>query len=232
MHRALQGPNVSCPAKHKSFVLINAKANERKVNVEFSLQGVPIAKRGIDRSTEMRNLKQALLPDFENIQRKIFVLSGPGGIGKTKLAIEFMRQCYTRFSEVLRLDGISKDSLKTSIAGYASKIPLDQMSDTSRIYASTGEGDINTIVQDVLTWLTDSANNRWLLTIDNVDRDSNPQFSPSELDPLAYDIMQFLPSANHGSIIITTRLAELEQLGESQAAEKADNNIACKILMS
>ena len=41
------------------------------------------------------------------------------------------------------------------------------------------------------------------------------EISPFNTDPSAYDVTRYLPGADHGSVLITTRLANLEQLGRS-----------------
>lgn len=210
----------------------HAKASSNCFDIPFSLDGIPIPKKFIDRPVEMRLLEQELLPRSESDQRKVFVLRGLGGIGKTQLAVQFMRRHHTRFSAALWLDGSSEDSLKQSIARHASKIPSGQISDAGRTYTRTGEGDVDAVAQEVLVWLAQPANNRWLLTFDNVDRDFNPELNLSQSDPLAYDVTRFIPIADHGSILVTTRLAQLEQLGESQEVKKVDERTAHEILKS
>ena len=197
-------------------------------NIQFSLRGMPVAKKFIERPSEMRMLEQALLPRSELSQRKVFVLRGLGGIGKTQLAVQFMRTYHSKFSAVFWLDGSSENSLKQSMANLASKISPDQISDASRAYARDAKGDINAVVSEVLVWFAKALNNRWLLIFDNVDRDPNS----SEPDPLAYDVMRFLPSADHGSVLITTRLIRLEELGESMEVKKVDQRTARNILES
>ena len=204
------------------------QANNSTFEVPFSLEGVPIPKKFIGRPSEMDMLTEVLLPRPETSQRKVFVLRGLGGIGKTQLAVQFMRTHHLKFSATFWLDGSNADSLKQSIANLASKISPDQISDVSRAYARDAKGDINTVVGEVLAWFAKASNDRWLLIFDNVDRDS----SSSEPDPLAYDIMRFVPSADHGSVLVTTRLARLEQLGDSLEVKKVDQKTARNILES
>ena len=204
------------------------EVDSKKFDMTFSLKGVPATKRFIDRPTEIQSLEISLLPDPQINRRKTFVLRGLGGIGKTQLAIEFMRRHYTKFSAVFWLDGSSEDSLKRSLAQYAGRIASDQISDASKIYAQCGEGDVDAVVQEVLDWLATIGNDAWLLVFDNVDR----EFDPTKPDPLAYDIERYLPDADHGSILITTRLARMEQLGESREVKKVDSDTAQEILKS
>ena len=176
----------------------------------------------------MAELESALLPQRQNMRQKIFVLYGLGGIGKTQLAVEFTRRHHRKFSSVFWLDGSSEVSLKLSIARCAGRIPASQISDASRTYSISSEGNINEVVREVMGWLAQPNNTEWLVVFDNVDRD----YSPHTSDPLAYDVRQYFSGADHGSVLITTRLARLEQLGGSQQVNKVDRAQAQKILES
>ena len=195
-------------------------------NIPFNLDGVPMAKKFINRPREMLQLENVLLRNNGITRRRLFVLRGLGGIGKTQLAVNFMRSHQDAFSAVLWLNGASKDSLKQSIVQYASRIT--SISDTSRNYVTTGQGDIDNVVDEVINWLKLPGNNRWLMVFDNVDR----EFLASDPDPLSYDIKSYIPGVDHGSILITTRLTQLERLGESQEVKKVDDETAKAILSS
>ena len=204
------------------------EADSRKFDMAFSLKGLPATKRFIDRPSEIQSLEVSLLPDPQIKRRKTFVLRGLGGIGKTQLAIEFMRRHHTKFSAVFWLDGSSEDNLKRTLAGFAGRIAPDQISDASKTYARRGEGDVDAAVREVLDWLATMGNDTWLLVFDNVDQ----EFDPAKSDPLAYGIEQYLPNTDHGSILITTRIARMEQLGESREVKKVNDNTAQEILRS
>jgi hypothetical protein len=137
-------------------------------------------------------------------------------MGKTQLAVEFARRHHRQFSSVFWLDGRSKDSLRRSVASCASRIPHGQIAETSRRYAADSSADIDAVVKDVMAWLAQPNNTTWLLIFDNVDREYTAQGG----DPDAYDVKHYLSGADHGSVLVTTRLARLEQLGESQQLGK------------
>lgn len=170
----------------------------------------------------MAKLERALLPQRQNSRQKVFILHGLGGIGKTQLAVEFARLHHRRFSSVFWLDGRSEDSLKRSIASCASRIPESQISETSRMYSEGGSGDLDAVVKEVMSWLAQPDHANWLLIFDNVDR----EYSPRNADPDTYDIKRYLSSADHGAVLITTRLAKLEQIGDSQRLGKVDKGQA------
>ena len=198
---------------------------------DFSLEGVPRARQFVDRPAEMAELERVLLPRPRQDQcqrQKIHVLRGLGGMGKTQLAVEFARRHHRRFSSVFWLDGRSEDILKRSIASCAGRILLGQIPETSRQYPADASADIDAVVKDVMAWLARPDNTAWLLIFDNVDREYTAQGG----DPDAYDVRRYFSRADHGSVLVTTRLARLEQLGDSQQLGKVDETQAKAILES
>ena len=176
--------------------------------VNFSLKGIPMVNKFVGRNEEMTRITQALLPtSTDTMHRKIFVIHGLGGIGKTQLSVEFTRTYQTCFSAALWIDGSSKERLRRSIADLAERLPQHQFSEESRTYLRNGGTDVDEVVKDVLRWLSQSSNDQWLLIFDNVDREF-----PSE-DLEAFDVRDYFPIADQGSILITSRLASLSQLG-------------------
>jgi hypothetical protein len=177
---------------------------------------VPVVNKFVDRPSDITELEQALLPQRQYRRQKVFVLYGLGGIGKTQLAVEFARRHHRKFSSVFWLDGRTEDSLKQSIATCANRIPEGQIAASSRTYSATSNGDIDAVVGDVMNWLSLPDNTDWLIIFDNVDRDSQG----CDADPDAYNVTSYLSGADHGSVLITTRLANLEQLGASRRLGK------------
>ena len=188
----------------------------------FSLQGVPVSNHFVARPLATAELEECLLPRrrARKTQRRIFVLYGLGGIGKTQLAADFARRHQAVFSSVFWLDGRSEDRLRQSLASCAARIPEGQVSERSRNAVLHGEEDLKTVVADVLDWLARPDNSDWLLIFDNVDQDVD---QGSETG--AYDVRRYLPG-DHGSVLITTRLSRLAQLGESTRLRGVDEQLA------
>lgn len=79
----------------------------------------------------------------------------------------------------------------------------------------------------VLLWLAKPDNTRWLIIFDNIDQYSLVQGR----DDSKYDLYEFFPNADHGSIIITSRLRELTELGKSFPVQKLSHEDATQLLL-
>ncbi|KAK4170949.1 hypothetical protein QBC36DRAFT_295822 [Triangularia setosa] len=190
----------------------------------FTLRGVPASNKFVDRLSDTARLERCLLPHSRrNHGRKIFVLYGLGGIGKTQLAVDFARRHQTTFSSVFWLDGRSEDRLRQSLAGCINRIPESQIPNRSKNQALNNEEDLNLVVMEVLEWLARPDNTDWLLVFDNVDQDHEQGGSTG-----TYDIQRYLPG-DHGSVLITTRLSRLAQFGDSKRLNKVDQVLGAAI---
>jgi hypothetical protein len=185
--------------------------------------------RFVPRDEEMREIKQRLLEEQSMAsRRKVVVVHGLGGIGKTQLAAEFAREHHERFSSVFWLDGSSEASVKQSFARIFQRLPQDELAVAGVGMLQRSTVDVDTAIRVCLQWLSLSSNRHWLLIFDNVDRDHNDKD-----DSQAYDVKQFLPHTDHGSVLVTSRLASLRRYGlelkvgtldAEQARAVLDNN--------
>jgi hypothetical protein len=170
----------------------------------------------------MKKLEDVLLPQAKNTRQKKVVLHGLGGVGKTQLAVEFARRHHRQFTSVFWLDGRSDDRMKQSIANAASRVPEGQIPEMIRLYSRSGSGDSDAVVREMMNWLNEPENTDWLLIFDNIDR----EHQQDDTDPDVYDVRRYLPGADHGSILITTRLARFGQLGVPWSLNKASESQA------
>ena len=207
---------------HSSQVPVETK----KFRVNFSLKGIPVVEKFVGRNEEMIRIRQALLPTSGTMRRKIFVIHGLGGIGKTQLSVEFTRTYQAFFSAALWIDGSSKERVRRSIADLAERLPQPRLLEGSRTYLQNGSTDVDEDIKDVLRWLSQSSNDQWLLIFDNVDRD----ISVPSGDLEAFDVRDYFPTADQGSILITSRLASLSQLGMGTKLEPVDGVQGTSIL--
>jgi NB-ARC domain len=137
----------------------------------------------IGRESEVQRMEKILQPPGNSQDRQILVLSGPGGIGKTQLAITYAKRHSSSYSSTFWLNASSKTALLTSLRRLAPQI-LPEAGDRLNDEA---------ILVQVSVWLSQLDNNHWLLIFDNYD------------DPDQFNIREYYPLVAHGSIIVTTR---------------------------
>lgn len=171
-------------------------------------------------------MEEILLPKEESKQRKVFVLHGLGGIGKTQLAIAYARKHQDNYTASFWLNGQTRETLKQSIAGIASKLPEGQISGAARSSMQQGSGQLDKVIDEVLGWFSREENEKWLLIFDNVDRDCSEMVN----DPEAFDVDQYLPGSDHGKIIITTRQHRLRNLGDEMSVASMTTEEGLKLL--
>ena len=205
------------------------RQNAEAYNTTFNLRVVPVAKFFIDRPLEMAELEAAFFSGQDH-RRKLCTLSGLGGIGKTQLSVEFARRHYNRFSSIFWLDGRTEDTLRQSIATIARVIPCGQTWASSNMCTPNETIDLNAVIENVMNWLSMPDNGSWLLIYDNVVQDYQVQALQIPFD--AYDVRGYFPKADHGSILITTRLLNLGQLGTQLIVGGLNTQQAAAILMN
>jgi hypothetical protein len=143
-------------------------------------------------------------------------------MGKTQLAIRFARDHKHDFTAILWLSGQYQGTLLQSLSSILPRLP----GQSGNKEAVNGE-EVEQRARNVLRWLAIEGNSRWLIIFDNID-----QYCPvNSAAGDAYDIGEFLPAADHGSILITSRLQKLTELGKSFSVNKFDSDDAIKLLL-
>ncbi|KAF1952142.1 hypothetical protein CC80DRAFT_495479, partial [Byssothecium circinans] len=199
-----------------------------KHKIDFRLQGMPIVGKFVQRDAEMQELERRLISNITTTsQRKVVVLHGLGGIGKTQLAVQFARKHHHTFSSVFWLDGESEASLKQSFASMAQRLPQDELTVDGVEMLKHSAIDVNVAVRECFRWLSLTRNQHWLLIYDNVDRDYHDKD-----DVQAYNVKTYFPSADYGSILVTSRLASLQRLGSGLKVGTVEMEQARDILES
>ena len=172
----------------RSFVLdllVAAGLTRRPLTLPFTSIG-PLFK---GRSTLMELLENATRP---------LALIGPGGVGKTRLAIEHAWRQIGRRNAVLLVSAGSVEALNRNLAGLCNQAALDLPEQNLTEEAVQR--------QAALHWL--QANPGWLLIIDNVDT----------LEAAA-EVETLLPQLNGGQLLITTRLRNWSAAVQLQEVE-------------
>ncbi|KAF2716488.1 purine and uridine phosphorylase [Polychaeton citri CBS 116435] len=189
-------------------------ACDTRYRIPFSLKGIPLADHFVPRNHESQQLDSFFQPTSQPAQRSYYVVHGLGGIGKTQLCVDFARRHQKTYSAIFWLDGSSRDALQQSLVDAQLRLQHRQnLSSTMNVQDK---------IDDLFQWLSLSDNNHWLLIFDNVDRDS----STINEDPQAYHIDSFLPQADHGSILVTTRLSRMHRPEASLNLGPASRNVA------
>ena len=167
----------------------------------------------VGRNTELTTLAQQMISSStNNMRRKSCLLHGIGGVGKSQLAAEFARKHQENFSAIFWIASSTKEKLKRSIAALVLKLPQHQIPERARSALKNTGKDLDAIIDDVLKWFSQPFNNKWLLIFDNLDR----EYSAQSEDPEAFNIKEYLPEADQGSILITSRLTSMWRLDGSR----------------
>lgn len=195
-------------------MLTEAGNKHEDFSVTFSLADVTETNHFVARESELAQIRNILTSDGS---RRIAVLHGLGGIGKTQLAVAYAKRYRHDYSAVFWLNIKDIDSLKQSFAQVTKQILRDHPSASGLSYLDTN-GNLDEVVEAVKAWLSLPKNTRWLLVYDNYD---NPKV-PGNDDAAAIDIRKFFPESYQGSIIITTRLAQVK-VGCQVAIKKLTN---------
>ncbi|KAE9411157.1 TPR-like protein [Gymnopus androsaceus JB14] len=141
-------------------------------------------------------------PPQARIGAKIFLLYGLGGAGKTQCALEFIQRYKQRFTRIFFIAAHSEDSIK---AGYYD-IAVRNGSKTPQSWESG------------YRWLI-THKEEWLILLDNVD---DPKINAS----------QFLPSCDHGNVVITSRNFGLVNLaGKTQEIKDMEPGDGTQLLL-
>jgi hypothetical protein len=166
-------------------------------------------------------------------RQKILVIHGLGGMGKTQLALEFAKIYHGRFSSTFWIDGKTEQTLKMGLAIIAQDIFSN--TGTSNAVVLGENQSVELAVKNSLRWLQLPKNSGWLLILDGVDNQvQHRQYTGTSSQPdsvtTAYDIRQYLGSFTHGTIIITTRVSSMAQLGKGLRLSELSHGESVEIL--
>jgi tetratricopeptide (TPR) repeat protein len=191
-----------------------------------NFEGVSRIRAFVDRPVEFLELEQNLLPQRLAQQQRVHVLHGLGGMGKTQLAVEFVRRHHHQYNCIFWLDGSSDFSLRRSFVSCVDKLPHKYASKLRASCNVDSENGTEALIQGVKDWLCKVDNSQWLLIFDNVDQDFHSE--PKNHD--AYDVKRYFPDVCHGFILITTRLMTLQLPGGMTEVGRVDKLQALDML--
>ena len=184
-------------------ILTGIGTKREDFSVAFSLSDVSEVEQFVAREEELTEINRTLRGDGS---RRITVLQGLGGIGKTQLAIAYAKRYRDNYSAVFWLNITDEDSLQQSFAKAAKQILREHPSASRLRSVDNIKEKLDDIIDAVKEWLSLPNNTRWLMIYDNYD---NPKLA-GNTDPAAVDIRKFLPESYQGSVIITTRSSQVK----------------------
>ena len=192
-----------------------------KFHIPLDLSAVPVIEEFIGRKEELNRLWDSLQPASSQT-RKVAVLHGLDGIGKTQLAVQFARKHKNELTAIFWLNGKDQSALVSSLSSCLSQIQGQPLEDQA-----VNEEEAVQRANQVLQWLARPVNTRWLIIFDNID-----QYSPLQgHGHCGYDVYEFFPKADHGSIMITSRLQGLTELGKSFPVQRLMQKDATQLLL-
>jgi hypothetical protein len=165
----------------------------------------------VGRSEELDAIHRELGHDGS---RRTAVVHGLGGMGKTQLALAHAQRHKTEYSAVFWVNSKDVDTLKQGYAAAARRIYRDHPS-LVHLKAIAEGSDLDEAAEAVKRWLSSAGNDQWLVIFDNYD---TPKL-PGHDEPGTFDIRSFLPEADQGAVLITTRSSQL-QVGRPVAVKK------------
>ncbi|KAJ6003697.1 hypothetical protein N7522_006389 [Penicillium canescens] len=192
-----------------------------RFNIPIDLTAVPVIDKFVGRQDELDNLWQHLQPT-NSPSRKVAILHGLGGMGKTQLAVRFARDHKDTFTAIFWMSGKDRDALLQSLS-----FALDRLPEQYLYRETISDEDVEQRARHMLRWLALDGNSRWLIIFDNIDQYS--AFNSAVGD--GYDISEFFPTADHGSILITSRLQSLTELGVPFPMHRLDSHTSVQLLL-
>ena len=174
----------------------------------------------IGREVELEQLRKWLAPRPKS--QNVVALYGLGGMGKTQLSIHFARRSVDTYTSIFWLNAQDESTLKVGLAELTAQVMGEQKSPS--LYDDTHEEE--RMVQQVRQWFSQPDNDGWLVIYDNYD---NPVL-PGITGTSCYDIREYFPHREHGSILITTRSSRLVFAKQLAVKKLNDLNQSLSIL--
>lgn len=173
----------------------------------------------IGRRSDLDSVERHLGTEEVRDRYKICVIHGLGGMGKTQLAVEYARLHKDLYTSFFWIDGKTEESLLQSLLRIALRLPKNQIADID-VQEIRGLEESRKAAQEVLKWFALKSNTHWLLVFDNIDKTSYEEEPDQHTGMSSYNITQYFPGGDTGSIIVTTRLQRLVSLGSPVYLQK------------
>ncbi|KAK4085593.1 uncharacterized protein Triagg1_583 [Trichoderma aggressivum f. europaeum] len=196
-------------------------------DLQSYLPGITQISKFVARKEELKEMQEALQPAVRPHRRRAVVLHGLGGIGKTQLALEYAQRHHEHYSTRIWLEARNETTINQSFSRLAERILEKEQ--VTYIQTALESQDQSIILKAVKRWLDEPANKSWLIIYDNYDYHDldnvhaedeeflgtssqktlsmNPGGQKKEVRSQSYDIRKYFPEADHGTILITSRVS-------------------------
>jgi tetratricopeptide (TPR) repeat protein len=161
------------------------KQERRRARARHNLPMATLGRQFIGREEEIARVQAMLLTTGSGAITDALALEGLGGIGKTRLAVEYAWEHLADYDWVFFLRADTPETLRAGLARLADHEWLG--------LPEAGETEEERRVRAVLRWF--EGHGRWLLILDNVDSEQIAGYIASEI----------LPSLHRGHVLLTTR---------------------------
>jgi nucleoside phosphorylase len=172
------------------------------------------------RRSELEKMHKYLEEDSDG--RKIVVLCGLGGFGKTQLALQYWTEVAEEYSSKIWVDATSLETVLESFKDISTKLGHQLPHAVAMHSPSSVLSSPKVIFADIKRWLSSLSNCRWLMVIDNVE----------DLDG-EFHIRELVPDCTNGSIIVISTQSETADILEAKSIEiaKIDDEAGAGILL-
>jgi len=231
--------------KFVKALLRNSNPRQTTFELPLNLSEISEVTRFVAREDKLKRMEEIF---DTTIGRRTSVVHGLGGIGKTQLAIAYIKRNRSHYSATIWLNARDETALKQSFARTAEWI-LRYHPSLTYIAVALESRDLDEMVKAAKRWLDDPMNDRWLIVYDNYDNPLSGNqkgngisytssveagtYSGDDKDlAKAFDIQKFLPETDHGAIIMTTR-SSMVKLGQRIHLRKLEDiNNSLEVLAS
>ncbi|KAF8448488.1 hypothetical protein BDZ91DRAFT_112651 [Kalaharituber pfeilii] len=216
----------------------------RSLNLSFDIPfSLPDVRRNTDfvgREDLLEQLKQEIEKGAATKDVNQLVLHGMGGIGKTHLAMEYVYRHSGDYSSVFWINAASEQATKISFTHIMQRLIKHHANlsgpepnykligqllgmagrlDSAGTFTVQQPSEEQHVVDSVKEWLTAKDNTKWILVFDNLD------------DLESFDVNDYIPSAPHGTVIITSRRPESIQGRRGIEVQQMSNSEAEELLL-
>lgn len=212
---------------------LNSQATPIAFTLPFYLPENSGGSKFVGREGELTKMQAALRGAVQH--RRVVVLHGSKGQGKTRLAMEYAQRHREDYSAIVWIDARDELTINQSFARLAIWI-INYDQSASRVSDAVQSKDQDQIVTAVKKWFDEPANNSWLIIYDNhwhadpsiVGTNAANTYSLILKESISrtfskvpkrvairrsYDIRKYIPESNHGAVIVASMLF-LDQLGD------------------